>query len=132
MRILVPLALAVSLFVSSAAAQNVVSGSGCGGFSIGFSGAPQIGSSYTLSCSGGPSGGFAALFLGQPDPTGVDLSIIGMTGCSLYINPLALASIGGVALDGAGAFSTTVNVANNPGDVGLVIGQQFATISVGA
>lgn len=132
MKLLPALTLFASLFAASAHAQNVPSGSGCGGFTIGFSGAPQIGSSYTLSCSGGSPGAVAALFIGQPDPVGLDLSIIGMTSCSLYINPAALATISGVVLDGTGAFSTVVSVANNPGDIGVVLGQQFASIKIGA
>lgn len=131
MKLIASISLAVSLLAGSLSAQNVVSGSGCSGFSIGFVGAPQIGSSYDLTCSGGPANGAAAIFLGAVAASPVDLGIIGATSCTLYIDPAALATIA-VTLDGTGAFSATVNVANNPGDVGIVIGEQFAAISIGA
>ena len=124
--------LAAAAMYCSTSERNFEASSGCSGFSIGFSGAPQIGSSYTLSCSGGPASGPLALFIGLPDPTGTDITFIGATSCSIYINLSFLATIPGLSTDGSGAFSTTVSIANNPGDVGVVIGQQFAAISIGA
>lgn len=128
MKLFAPIALTVGLLAASTSAQAVINGTGCNGFAMGFAGATNLGAAYTVSVSGGPVGGAAALMVGVPSAP-VDLTIIGMTGCSLMLT--APASIPRT-LDGAGADSIASTITTDPGAIGLTIGMQYAAISIGA
>lgn len=127
MKLLAPLVLALAAIASTASAQTVVNGSGCGGLVIGHTGSTSLGSNYTFTMSGAPASANCALFIGQPAAP-IDLSFVGMTGCELRLT--VNASIPFVA-DGTGNLAIPITITTDSAAIGAVIGTQFGAINIG-
>lgn len=108
-------------------------GRGCVGSNgtpeIGFNGTPSLGQNVDIELHSGPVNSGAALFIGfwNGSPYPVDLSVIGMTNCTLYLD-VAIAING--ATDAAGFGSSTLTALGVP--CGYPIYMQWACIDPGA
>lgn len=116
---------------SNPRAQVMEIGPACGGMTMFFTGQPRIGTSMTLGFTGALPNAMSALFFGGEAIPLVGLDLLGITGCTLYVSPMAFASIR-VAADGTGTWSHAFTLANDPGTIGITAVVQCAAEHPGA
>lgn len=102
---------------------------------LGSATAPTVGNAaFALALHGAAPASVAGLFLGvTPFPAGLDLGIVGVTGCSLFVDPLITvfgATSPGDALRGEGTTTFAVPIANNPGLRGGILHFQAFVLDV--
>lgn len=76
---------------------------------LGLTGSPRIGTSPSLTVSGGPASGLGALFF-TATPGYLDLGPFGLAGEVLLLNPLGLVGPAYLPLDGSGAANTALPI----------------------
>jgi len=110
-------------------------GWGCPGSSgtaptLDLSAEPVLGTSTSIEIAGmTTTSGPGWLFIGMADPTGVDLTALGMTDCLLSANPIIITQ--GITNAG-GSTSMPVPIPNVPSFAGVFIGLQAANVDAGA
>jgi len=106
-------------------------GKGCGGgpLNIAGSGAPNLGKRFGLNMAGGRANSGGSIMLGATQKN-LDLSAIGMTGCSLYLDPIFSKGVP-FGPKGVSAILNFV-VPNNPYFVGKTIYGQGVNIDLGS
>lgn len=116
--------------MSNPAAQNVI-GTGCAGTagtpSLSAVGRPWAGETFTWVASGLPPAGPSTMFIGLSNPA-VDLTILGMAGCTLYCNPFTTAPL---AVTG-GQTSLGLAISTDPVFTGVSIFGQVLSIDPGS
>ena len=114
----------LACLVAPSNAQAVVSGTGCAGLAMNTSGSPALGQGFSYGVTGASPSIAGAMFIGLPGVP-VDLTIIGATGCTLYLfSPSSFP----VTMTAFGDHTTTLIVPNIPATVDASLGVQYAAL----
>ncbi len=101
---------------------------------LGSATVPTIGTNFTLQMHGAAPSAFAGLLLGAtPFPGGLDLSGLGINGCSLFVDPLVTlfsATGAGDAQRGEGSATFGLSIPNDPNLVAGVLHFQAFVLDV--
>lgn len=115
-------------------ASYAVFGSGCPGTNnlpprLAHSDYPLLGSNFAVDLHDGRSNSVALLVTSQTAQAPIDLTFLGMPGCSLLV-PLDVTSLVPTNTDGRGSF--VLSIPNNPALTGAALEQQYFVLDPGA